>query len=181
VNGAPNVFQFGGGERRICPKDSAKSFRFGSARTVESLWSWVACRAMYDCGCSFSLFSKNLRGRTQGWETTNPAPGATGPSHLGTGDLSTRRGWFYRPVAPSISQLHREMSGNSQTIRGCHSWNEREFTNKQRCHSERTGPRTFFSSGVVSEESALKIHASAGVTDTSMPRCWSRRTWNRIK
>ena len=45
------VFVAGWGSRGICPKDSAKSFRFDSTGAVESLWSWVARRAMYDCGC----------------------------------------------------------------------------------------------------------------------------------
>jgi hypothetical protein len=30
-------------------------FRFGSAGTTESLWSWVARRAICDCGCSSSI------------------------------------------------------------------------------------------------------------------------------
>jgi len=90
----------------------------------------------------FRSFQRTTEAEPKGGKRRTPRlrsqapPGATGPSHLGTGDLSTRRVWFYRSVTTSISQFHREMSGNSQTIRGCHSWSGWEFRNKQRCHSE---------------------------------------------
>ena len=65
---ATGLRRWGGGVEGICPKDSAKSFRFDSTGTVESLWSWVAQRAMYDCGClwrcSHSQESQFLDGRS---------------------------------------------------------------------------------------------------------------------